>query len=83
MASEEVPDKVRKADAARYRAHSKMESTEREIREWMLDDPGPRSTVTEQIFHPVITVKLTPNQASGAELPLPAASGDAGEVESV
>ena len=71
MAAEEVPDKVRKADAARYRAHSKMERTERELREWILDDPGPRSTVTEQTFHPVITVKLTPNPAERSGVTAP------------
>ena len=63
MAAEEVPHKSRKADAARYRALSEMKSTEKELREWMLDEPGPRSTVTEQTVHPVITVKLTPDFA--------------------
>ena len=58
-----MPDKVRKADAVRYRAHSKMESTERELREWMLDDPGPRPIGTEQSLHPVIIMKMTPNPA--------------------
>ena len=38
MATEEVPDKVRKADAARYRAHLKMESTESGC--WTILDQG-------------------------------------------
>ena len=63
MAAEEVPYEVRQADAARHRAHSKMKSTEKELREWMMDNPGPWSIVTEQSLHPVITVKMTPNHA--------------------
>ena len=71
MAAEEVPYKVRQANAARYRAHSTLESTEKEIRDWMRDDHGPRSIVTEQSLHPVITVKMKPNHAerSGSTAP--------------
>ena len=82
MATEEVPDKVRKADAARYRAHSKLESTEREIREWMLDDPGTKVNCNGAKFPPCNHSEAD-TQPRGAELPLPAASGDAGEVEVV
>ena len=63
MATEEVPYKVRQANAARLQAHSKMESTEKKLREWRMDDHEPRSIVTEQSLHPVITVKRTPNHA--------------------
>ena len=61
MAAEEVPDKVQQADADRYRAYSKIESTEKELRDWMMDYPGPRSIVTEQCLNPVITVKMQPS----------------------
>ena len=60
-AAEEGPDEVRQADADRRRAYSKMESTEKELREWMRGDPEPRATVTEQCLHPVITVKMKPS----------------------
>ena len=50
----EVPHQVQQADEARYRAQSELKSTEKEIREWMLDNPGPRPNGTEQSLHPVI-----------------------------
>ena len=40
-----------------------MESTEKELREWRMDDHEPRVIVTEQSLHPVITEKRTPNHA--------------------
>mgnify|MGYP006924463000 FL=1 len=67
METEEVPYEVRQANAARLQAHSKMESTEKKLREWMMDDHEPRSIVTEQSLHPVITVKRTPNHAEQGE----------------
>ena len=61
MTTEEVPYKVRQANAARHRAQSKMKSTKNKLREWMMDDPETRSIETEQSLHTVITVKRTPN----------------------
>ena len=49
----EAPHQVRQADEARYRAQSELKTTEKEIREWMLDDPGPSQIGTEQSLHPV------------------------------
>ena len=59
----EVPRQVRQADQARYRAQSELKTTEKEIRPWMLDDPGPRPIGTGQSLHPVIIMKMTPNPA--------------------
>ena len=56
MAAEEVPGKVQKADA-RYQEYFKMECMERKLQKKILEDPGPRPAVPEQIMHPVLSVK--------------------------
>ena len=57
MAAEEVPEEVQKANDGRQREHFKMENIEIELQGRLLDHPGPRLAVTEQIFHPVLPVK--------------------------
>ena len=53
----EVLHQVRQADEARYRAQSGLKTTEKEMWEWMGDDPGPKPIGTMQSLHPVITTK--------------------------
>ena len=39
----------------------RADEKEKELRDWMMDYPGPRSIVTEQCLNPVITVKMQPS----------------------
>ena len=45
-----MPDEVQQADADRCRAYSKMESMEKELREWMRGDPEPRATAQSNVY---------------------------------
>ena len=53
MAGEEVPEKVRKADAIRYHEYWTMVKMERKLQRKILEDLGPRPDIPEQILHPV------------------------------
>ena len=54
MAGGEAPEKVKRANAARYLEYGKMMKIERRLRRKILKDPGPRPIIPEHILHPVL-----------------------------
>ena len=55
MVGEEVPEKMEKANAARYHEYWKMVKIERKLQKKILEDPGPRPAIPEQILHPALS----------------------------
>ena len=54
MAGEDAPDKVKRANNARYREYAKMMKVERRLRRKIQEDPGLRPDVPELVLPPVI-----------------------------
>ena len=54
MVIEKAPEKVQKANDARWREYRKMVRMERKLQKRILEDPGPRPAIPEPSLHPVL-----------------------------
>ena len=53
MAGEDAPDKVKRANNARYREYAKMMKVERRLRRKIQEDPDLRPDIPELVLPPV------------------------------
>ena len=54
MTGEEAPEKVQEANDARWHEHEKMIRMERKLQKKILEDPGPRPSSPELMFHSML-----------------------------
>ena len=78
MTGEEAPEKVQDANDDRWREHKKMVRMERKLQKKIMEDPGPRPSSPEPMFHSILPGSHPMERGERASLAEPRTGEDVG-----